>query len=260
MQPFGIFDDGEMEPRWTYRCTGTIQRVEEIDTFLANTVMRVRMQPRIHKICQEEESDYIDLSQDEEEANRRAERLLIRPNLNKIRNRNKSDDFEAENLVPVSNKAVDNTISLIEDNAGRVRTHFLERVLPRLVGFDIAAGEAEAIARDELETELEIDDEIARYLERLSVAELLSTTMKDSKTFSKEFIEQRIGIWIDTEFDKVRTDLIKSQKSNGIQKELRRLMRQNEGLVSKRVEQDSPTLGVTRSRPRNNAPEYYLDQ
>lgn len=256
--PYGLID-GDLEPRWTYgQADGTVRQVEFLDD-LPNSISLARMQQKIHKISGDtcEEDTYIDLSIDEAEAHKKSSRVLIRSNLQRIRDRNKSDDFEPENIVPVSSKIINRTIERIENNAAIMRKHFLEEVIPLMVGYDIAAGEAEAIARDELETDMEIDSEIALYLERITVASLLSRTMR--KKFDKDFVDAQIGKWVEAEFAQVR-DQVKSDKNVSGQ---RRFMNQLRDLVAQRKDGDvdhaSNPIGIKRSMTKQNAPEYNLN-
>lgn len=258
--PYGILD-GDLEPRWTFgRCTGRVEAVDFLED-LPNAVVPARMQQKIHKISGDnfEEDTFIDLTQGEEEAARKSSRVLIRPNLERIRDRNKADDIEPENIVPVTDKEIKKTIKKIEQNASVMRKHFLEEVIPLMVGYDIAAGEAEAIARDELETNMAIDSEIAYYLERATVCSLLSRMLR--KKFTKEFVEKHMGQWLDLEFAAVREQVSKEKQAAMRGQAKRRLMDQYGDLIAQRKGSTEPApIGMTRSMPKPSIPEFFFDK
>lgn len=269
--PFGLVEDGEMEPRWTNPLIEGCRRVEahEIGD-LPNTVTPVRMQRSLHKIHSTPsevpvtDEEIIDLSEEERAAEKTLNRLLIKPRLNRIRDRSKSDDIQPENIVNVSDKEVQSVIARIEKKAKKYRTHFLSDLLPNILGYDIAAGEAEAIARDTLETEMAIDDEMVDYIERIGVCAVLTQTMKDKKKiFSQDFISQVMSQWLTSSFDDVRETRKAKEKSNGKRGQFRRLMQEYEGLIARKDNAAHSPVGYSRARPQRPqqaVPEFFFDK
>lgn len=251
--PYGVIETDELIPRWTFPCDGTIKQVESgwMLGDMSNAVTEVRKERAIHKIHKQDYDygntfDEIDLDESAEAIQKTASRLLIRPELGRLRSRGRQADSSSENVFEVNEETVDGLIDDIEDSANSFRKMFLSQTIPQLLGYDIAAGEAEAVVRDMLKTDIEIDDELVSYIGKISLADMIGKVMKDSKNIPEAVLGDVLKDFLIKSFDGVRVDALKNHKS-GL---LRRLKSEYSNLIA---EGKMPTLGTSRglSQVRN---------
>lgn len=245
--PYGLIESDNLIPRWTYPVKhGQIRRVEswELDS-LPNTTTPVRMVNDIHAIHNtevEEYDDTIDLDAEAAAISKTESRLLIKPKLNQIRNRKDKDHSGPENVFNVSSEVIDQTLDTIESNSDKFREHFLKNIFSPILGYDIAAGEAEAIARDCLKTELTIDSELVPYIERIGLANIMGSMFKDSNDIPELVRQDVLKDWLIKSFDDIRLDHISKLGGHKLRDQIRRLMHGNDELVAK----GGPGIGTTR--------------
>lgn len=228
-----------MIPRWTYPVKhGQIRQVEawELDK-LSNTVAPVRMVNDIHAIHNTIEEDYddsIDLDAEAEAHSKTESRLLIKPRLNKLRSRKDENYSGPENVFTVGDDVIDETLDSVEAHSKTFREYMLHQVFSPILGYDIAAGEVEAIARDCLQTELTIDSELVPYLERIGLANIISVMMSKSESVPESVRADVIKDWLIKSFDDVRAEhKAKSGSMNTLRAQMRRLMQGNDDLIAK---------------------------
>lgn len=255
--PYGLVETAQLIPRWTYPIKhGQVKSVSawELNT-LENIVTPVRMINDIHVMHNreyEDNEDAIDLDEDAEALSKTESRLLIKPRLNQIRARGKQDHISPENVFDVDSEVIDQTIDTINDQAAKFRRHFLDSVFSPILGYDIAAGEAEAIARDCLKTDLEIDSELVPYIERIGLANIIGSMMEESKSVPEAVRADVLKDWLIKSFDDIRADLKGDKTFHKMKAQMRRLMHGNDELVAK-----GTGIGTTRgmSEVRNRQKE-----
>lgn len=208
-----------MIPRWTFPCDNTIKHVEEgwMLGDATNSVTPVRKEHAIHKIHDNqydyEGLDEIDLDDSADAIQKTESRLLIRPELRGLRRRASKNEIGAENVVNVSDEKVDEIIDSIESRADRFRASMLSKTIPLLLGYDIAAGESEAIVRDLLKTDIEIDDELVGYISRVTVADMIGETLSECPNVPESVRADVLKDWLIKSFDGVRTEQANAKKS-----------------------------------------------
>lgn len=243
----------ELVPRWSFPCSNSIKQVEESWMLgdMSNTVSPVRMERPIHKI-HEQEFDYgndeIDLDETADAIQKTENRLLIRPELHRIRNRSKKDGVSSENVIEVSDDQVTDIIDSVEGKADSFRSLFLRRTVPLLLGYDIAAGESEAVVRDILKTDIEIDDEMIGYIGRVTLADMISDVMKTCDHIPETVRAEVMKDWLIKAFDGIRTEHARTQKSNLV----RRLKNEYDGIIANG---SAPLLGTARGLSQRNGKE-----
>lgn len=246
--PYGLVDSDKLVPRWTYPVKhGRIRQVEawEIDT-LPNSSMPVRMVNDIHAIHNtpvEDHADAIDLDAEAEAISKTESRLLIKPRLDQVRARHNEDYTGPENVFNVEDKIIDSTLDSIDDHAKAIREYLLHQVFSPILGFDIAAGEAEAIARDCLQTDLEIDSELVPYMERIGLANIMSMMLCKSESVPEQVRADVIKDWLIKSFDDVRAEHKSKHAPNSLRDQIRRLMHKNEDMMATK----GVGLGTTRN-------------
>lgn len=234
--PYGLVESDKMIPRWTYPVThGQIRRVEpwELDK-LSNTVTPVRMVNDIHAIHSTPVEDYddsIDLDEEAAAYSKTESRLLIKPRLNQIRSRKDENYSGPENVFTVNDAIIDETLDSVDSHSKAFRDYLLHQVFSPILGFDIAAGEVEAIARDCLKTELEIDSELVPYLERIGLANIIGVMLAKSESVPEAVRADVIKDWLIKSFDDVRA--AHKLKGNSLRDQIRRLMHGNDDLIVK---------------------------
>ena len=280
---YGIMEEQKLVPRWTFSIQkfGEVRQVEDYEiTDLPNTVCEVRMIAPIHKLHsskkahdaiyrpideaningRHEEGEFdIDLEEKIESVTHRRNRMLKFERKEKeFRNRNKADDMEPENIVNVSSEELDEIRNSVEDAVTDIRHYLTRETVPLLLGYDIAAGEVEAITADQLKTPFTIDSEIFGYLERISVAGLLSRRL--AAVLPAEVADHVIKDWTVKELDMLRTRN-NDKKQSKSQREFRRMLKEYDGLIAR---EDSsgmqPKIGVMRGQTRHGADDYYFDK
>ncbi|UAW96147.1 hypothetical protein MPK64_gp003 [Erwinia phage pEa_SNUABM_16] len=227
-----------MVPRWTYPVKhGQVRRVEawELDT-MPNATQQVRMVNDIHAIHSTPVEDYDDeLDLDEEAAtiSKTESRLLIKPRLNEIRSRHNKDHISPENVFTVSDEVIDGALDSIDSYSETFREYLMHHVFSPILGFDIAAGEVEAIAKDCLKTDLEIDSELVPYIERVGLANVLGAMLTKSQSVPEQVRADVLKDWLIKAFDDVRAEHKAKNTTNGLRAQIRRLMHGNTDLVAK---------------------------
>lgn len=244
--PYGVIESDSLVPRWTKSAPhGTVRQVElwELE-FLTNSVRETSLVNDIHAIHQNQVEDYadeeqLDLDAELDAQEKTASRLLIRPKLNKIRNRNRQDATGPENVFDVTPETISREVNRIDKKSRKIRKLLLGNVVANMLGYDIAAGETEAIARDCLQTSIEIDDELVPYMERIGLANILGSFLHDSEhipeSVKSDVLKDLMIKWMDD----VRAEAKNKNKSQL----LRRLKHEFEDLVAK---PSGPSLGTTR--------------
>lgn len=244
--PYGLVESNTLVPRWTYPIKpGQIRQVEawELDT-LPNASVPVRMVNDIHAIHStpiEEQDDTIDLDAEAAAIAKTESRLLIKPKLNKIRARKDKDYTGPENVFTVGDEIIDDTLDSVDAHTKKFRGHFLRQVFSPLLGYDIAAGEAEAIARDCLETDLEIDSELVPYIERIGLANIIGSMLEESKSVPDSVRADVIKDWLIKSFDDIRAQTKGQTAVDKLRGQLRRLVHGNDDMIAK-----GPGIGSTR--------------
>lgn len=243
-----------MVPRWSFPCDNSIKQVEESWMIgdMSNTVSPVRKERGIHKIHNQDfdygTDDEIDLDETADAIQKTENRLLIRPELHRIRNRSNKDGVSSENVIEVSDDQVTDIIDHVEEKADTFRSLFLRRSVPLLLGYDIAAGESEAVVRDILKTDIEIDDELLGYIGSVTLADMISETMKTCDNIPDNVRADVLKDWLIKSFDGVRNERSGMQKSNL----LRRLMNGHDGIIANG---QMPLLGTARGLSQRNGKE-----
>lgn len=246
--PYGIIETERLVPRWQHKIQHGMVREVESWTIgaLPNIVSEAPLVNDIHAIHQNQVTDYDDADQIDLDAEATAQqktnsRLLIKPKLKKIRNRSRKDDFSPENVFDVTAETLDTTVQHIETSAREMRDLLLDNVVSTMLGYDIAAGEAEAISRDCLETQVEIDDELVPYLERIGLGNILGKMLANSthipEAVRNEVLKDLMNKWMED----VRQEFKNKNKSNL----LRRLRHEYSDLVAQSPQQ-APSIGTTR--------------
>lgn len=243
-----------MVPRWSFPCDNSIKQVEESWMLgdMSNTISPVRKERGIHKIHNLDvdygTDDEIDLDETADAIQKTENRLLIRPELHRIRNRSNKDGISSENVIEVSDDQVTDIIDNVEEKADTFRSLFLRRSIPLLLGYDIAAGESEAVVRDILKTDIEIDDELLGYIGSVTLADMISETMKTCDNIPDNVRADVLKDWLIKSFDGVRSERSGAQKSNL----LRRLMNGHDGIIANG---QMPLLGTARGLSQRNGKE-----
>lgn len=249
--PYGIMESEDLVPRWSFPCKNTITQVEENWMLgdMSNTVSPVRKERSIHKIHQEDfdYGDEIDLDETADALQKTETRLLIRPELNRIRKRSGKDGF-GENVIDVSDDQVSGIIDSVEEQADAFRKLLLQRTVPMLLGYDIAAGESEAVVRDILKTDIEIDDELVGYIGRVTLADMIGGVMKTCDNIPDTVRGDVIKDWLIKSFDGARAEFSRVHKSNT----LRRLKSEYDGMIANG---NAPLLGTSRGLSERNGKE-----
>lgn len=244
--PYGLVESDKMIPRWTFPIKqGEIRQVEawELDK-LPNAVMAARMVNDIHTIHStpiEESDDTIDLDEEAEAYSKTESRLLIKPRLNQIRARKNKDYVGPDNVFNVGSEVIDSTLDSIDANTNVIREYMLHQIFAPILGYDIAAGEAEAIARDCLQTELQIDSELVPYLERIGLANIIGVMLQKSESVPESVRADVMKDWLIKSFDEVRAEHKANSTIPKFRDQLRRLMHGNEDLMANRA-----GIGTTR--------------
>lgn len=259
--PFGIVpSDGELVPRWTHPVPNGVYRVDFIDSStLTGCVVPARMQAKIHKIHTMEHPDEteLDMSEGEEEFTSTSGRTIVTPRRGRIRDRSTDADTLAENVLDLSQDQISEVRESINSMADGFRSHFLETLIPTLLGFDIAAGETEAIARDILDTDVEIDSETVDYMERVGIATMIGKQLRrHPDIFGDTVVDQVLITWLNESFAEVR----EARKKSSYVSPMRRLMSEFEGLIAK---PKGSNIGVAKSRGQQQDPvsqNYYIDR
>ncbi|QZE59247.1 hypothetical protein MPK66_gp003 [Erwinia phage pEa_SNUABM_2] len=242
--PYGLVESDQMIPRWSYPVKhGQVRRVEawELDT-LPNATQQVRMVNDIHAIHNTPVEDYDDaLDLDEEAAtiSKTESRLLIKPRLDEVRARKNKDHLSPENVFSVTDEVIDGALDSIDAYSETFRDYLMHHVFSPILGFDIAAGEVEAIAKDCLKTDLEIDSELVPYIERVGLANVLGVMLSKSNSVPESVRADVLKDWLIKAFDDVRAE--HKLKGNSLREQIRRLMHGNNDLVAK-----GPGIGTTR--------------
>lgn len=242
-----------MVPRWSFPCDNSIKQVEESWMLgdMSNTIAPVRKERGIHKIHNQDfdyGTDEIDLDETADAIQKTENRLLIRPELHRIRNRSNKDGVSSENVIEVSDDQVTDIIDHVEEKADTFRSLFLRRSIPLLLGYDIAAGESEAVVRDILKTDIEIDDELLGYIGSVTLADMISETMKTCDNIPDSVRADVLKDWLIKSFDGVRAERSGAQKSNL----LRRLKNEYDGIIANG---QMPLLGTARGLSQRNGKE-----
>lgn len=243
--PYGVIESERLVPRWTKPIVhGRVRQVLDwqLDV-LTNSVREASLVNDIHAIHQNQvvqhDDEQLDLDAEFDAQEKTASRLLIRPKLNKIRNRNRKDETGPENVFDVTPETIDREVSRIDRKSRKIRKLLLGNVVANMLGYDIAAGETEAIARDCLQTEIEIDDELVPYMERIGLANILGSFLKDSEhipeSVKADVLKDLMIKWMDD----IRVEAKNKSKSNF----LRRLKHEYDDLIA---QPSGPSLGTTR--------------
>lgn len=237
--PYGLIESDELIPRWTYPIRKQkITRVEDWEIGpLPNVISAARMVNDIHSIHKgpEDETEHIDLDAEAEAYAKTGSRLSIKPRLHEIRNRSKSDDFGPENVIDIDADQVDGYIDNIERHSRRFKKMLLRNTVSRMLGFDIAAGETEAIARDCLKTDVEIDDDMVPYIEAIGNAEMVADMMKEGGKIPEVVMNDVLKEMLNKSFEDNR--LLNKVKEA---QKMRRMNHEFDGLVAR------PSIGMTR--------------
>ncbi|QYW02962.1 hypothetical protein pEaSNUABM14_00003 [Erwinia phage pEa_SNUABM_14] len=186
----------------------------------------------IHSTPVEDYDDTIDLEAEAETYSKTESRLLIKPKLNEIRARKNQSNTGPENVFSVAPEVLDRTLDSIDQHSESFRDYLLHQVFSPILGFDIAAGEVEAIARDCLKTPLEIDSELVPYLERIGLANIIGVMLGKSESVPEIVRADVLKDWLIKSFDDIRLD--NKTKANGtkLRDQIRRLMHGNDELVA----------------------------
>lgn len=259
--PFGLVPDGPSVPRWTWDIPKGVNRVEYFTGGpLSKHVVPARMVAPVHKIhtMDHPDEEELDLTQAEKEFGKRISKTIIQRRNGRLRDRSPSDDLSPENIVNFSDKMARRAQKRVEDKTKEYRAYFMNELLPSLVGYDIAAGETEAVARDILETEVEIDGEAVEYIERVCIGSLIAKQMSSLKgSFSQAVIDQVMINWMTEAFTEVR----ESRKKNAKNDTMRRMLSEFDGLIARR---SGASVGV--GKPRRDKVEqqpvetFYVDR
>lgn len=242
--PYGIIETDVLVPRWTFPINKN-QRVKRVEHWelgrLSGTVSRVRMVNDIHTIHKETEEQIhareseseteIDLGTEATAFAKTGTRLLIKPKLRALRDRSKTDEIGPENIINVTDDEINKDIDRIERVSKTIRKHFMRTTIPRLIGFDIAAGETEAIVRDCLKTPLEIDDELVEYIALIGDADLLGSFLGESKNVPELVLTDVLKDFLIKGFDEIRA-LNKLKHSKNM---FRRLQSDYEGMTARQL-------------------------
>ncbi|AXG66728.1 hypothetical protein HOU08_gp002 [Dickeya phage vB_DsoM_JA29] len=219
---------------------------------MSNTVSPVRLTRGIHKIHNQDfdydGTDEIDLDETADAIQKTESRLLIRPELRGIRNRSKKNGIGAENVIEVSDDQVSDIIDHVEEKADSFRSMLLRRTVPLLLGYDIAAGESEAIVRDILKTDIEIDDELVGYIGRVTLADMIGESMKSCDNLPESVRADVLKDWLIKAFDGVRADHSRANKSSLV----RRLKNEYEGMIANGK---VPLIGTSRGLSQRHGKE-----
>lgn len=255
--PYGLVESDHMVPRWTYPVKhGQVRRVEawELDK-MPNTTMRVRMVNDIHAIhstpVEEHDDDTLDLDEEAAAISKTESRLLIKPRLNEVRSRKNKDHVGPENVFTVSAEVIDGTLDSVDEHAQTFRDYLLHQVFSPILGFDIAAGEVEAISKDCLKTDLEIDSELVPYIERVGLANIIGVMLSKSQSVPESVRADVLKDWLIKSFDDVRAEHKAKLGNNSLRAQIRRLMHGNDELVAKGTGIGT-TRGFTEYRKKQN--------
>lgn len=250
--PYGIMESQDLVPRWTKSIVhGQVRKVDPLELDISHKLVRkvdlVRDIHAIHsnQVIDDEDAEQLDLDEEYAAQEKTAGRLLIKPRLKNLRSRNNQDENGPENVFSVSPEMVDKQIRRIDKSSVAIRKLLLNNVVSGILGYDIAAGETEAIARDCLKTDIEIDDELVPYIERIGLANIIGKIMHDSEyipdTVKSDVMKDLLIKW----FDDTRGEHKGAKKSQL----LRRLKHEYADLVAQPV---GATLGTRRGLSEYN--------
>lgn len=236
--PYGLVESDNMVPRWSYPVKhGQVRAVEawelnKMDNITA-PVRMVRDIHAIHSIPVEEPDDLLDLDEEAEKISKTESRLLIKPRLNEVRSRKYKDHIGPENVFTVEGDVIDGALDSIDEFSSTFREHLLRNVFSAVLGFDIAAGEVEAISKDCLKTDLEIDSELVPYIERVGIANIIGVMLSKSESVPEAVRSDVLKDWLIKSFDDVRIEYKTKTGDNKLRDRIRRLMHGNDELVAK---------------------------
>jgi len=252
--PYGVMESEKMVPSWSFPCDGTISEVEESWMLgdMSNAVSPVRMVREIHKIHQHEfdygNDEEIDLDESADAIQKTESRLLIRPELKRLRSRAKANDIGADNVIDVSDEQITTILDSVEGKADGFRNLLLKRTVPLLLGYDIAAGESEAVVRDILKTDIEIDDELVEYIGRVSIADMLAETLKSCENIPESVRSDVLKDWLIKSFDGVRTEKSNEKSRANKSSLLRRMKSEYDNMKAN----GAPMIGTSRGLSDRN--------
>lgn len=230
--PYGVIEDQELVPRWTRPVKGG--RVRKVESWelgdIKGTVRKVDMvAPMTISVSQSRHQQSIDIDEDANRISKTESRLLIKPIISKLRSRSDTDDFSPTNLIDFSSEELTESLDHLDKSTAVFRKALLNEATTMLMAYDTAAGETEAIVRDCLETEIEIDNELSDYIEQIGNANILAAAFSQCTHLTSENQEKVLDEFLSKAFEDVRSQ----HKSRGRVAMMRRLKADNEHLVAK---------------------------
>lgn len=239
--PYGVLESSEFEPRWTFKGTGNcVVEVSEEDIPPLPPNNRVVQARTVRKISHaikrdpayDEEVNEIDLEEDADHIARIENRLLIRPTISKLRERTKSDTPDPDNVVDVSEDDLDDTLDSIENISKSYRDALLKGSVSRIMAFDMASGQTEAIVRDCFDTEIEIDDEMTDYIQTVSTLDLLAATLKSCANISEDVWKPALREYLTASLSELRIERKQQVKAEQRLQNIRRFKSEYENMVT----------------------------
>lgn len=230
--PYGVIEDQELVPRWIKPVVGgKVKKVEAWELGdITGKVHRVRMvAPMTISVSQSRLPESIDIDEDANRIAKTESRLLIKPIISKLRSRTSKDDFSPTNLIDFTPDELTESLDFLDKSTSVFRKALLNEATTLLMAYDTAAGETEAIVRDCLETEIEIDNELSDYIEQIGNANILAAAFRQCSHLTESNKENVLEEFLSKAFDEVRNQ----HKSRGRVAMLRRLKADNEHLVAK---------------------------
>lgn len=230
--PYGVIDDQELVPRWSRPVHGgRVREVEswELGDILGHVLEAPMVAPMTISVSKSRHLQSIDIDEDANRISKTESRLLIKPIISKLRSRSETDDFCPTNLIDFTQGELSESLDQLDKSTKVFRIALLNEATTLLMAFDTAAGETEAIVRDCLETEIEIDNELSDYIEQIGNANILAAAFSQCSHLTTEVREKVLDEFLNKAFEDVRSQ----HKSKGRMALMRRLKVDNEHLVAK---------------------------
>lgn len=229
--PYGVIEQ-ELSPRWTRPVRGgKVTKVESWELgYVTGKTTKVRMvAPMTIAASKSRQLQSIDIDEEATRLSKTESRLLIKPIISKLRSRSGSDDFSPTNLIDFPQEELTESLDHLDKSTKIFRRALLNEATSMLMAYDTAAGETEAIVRDCLETEIEIDNELTDYIEQIGNANILAAAFGQCTHLPEANKEKVLEEFLLKAFDEIRIQ----HKSKGRIALMRRLQADNEHLVAK---------------------------
>ena len=245
-RPYGYMPEIESRSMWSFNGEGETSTDVGFDSFeaLREGSYPVRVSSRVQHAISCDQIEDEELEDDTcIDIEARRSRMIVQPMLSKLRSRHAGEDIDPDNVVEVEQEEIDSTLEAIDGLASEFKTLLLQGAAARLMAFDVAAGQTEAIIRDCFDTDIQIDDEIVPYIECISNMDLMAATLKQCKNIPEIVWHDALREYLAASLHEIRTDHNQDVKSQKRIDRVKRFKSEYEEMVAK---VGGSTLGTTR--------------